>query len=171
MDFDDKTVALINARKEAQKARQDAITAYQAGQARVAKERADQEVVKIKAVTIAEKEKDVAVLTAEKKKDVAELAAKEAAERKKEKIYLAQAKKAELDIADGLSERARYQIDATKEATIKSAEHLSKWVGPKIVMSGGSGSGGQGGIENALMIKMMSDMVGKHVGGNMKKAE
>lgn len=174
MDFDDKTVALIEARKEAQKAKQDAITAEEKGKARIAAEKATQEVEKIKQVTIAEKEKEVAELQAQKEKSVAVTQAekeKEVATLQKLKeeqlkqatILKAEAKKRELEIADGLSERAKYEIDKKTEATIKSAEALSKWVGPKIVMSGGS-DGGQGGsgVEKALMIKMMSDMVADH---------
>lgn len=172
MKFDDKTVALINARKEAQKARQDAITAYQEGQARVAKERAAQEVVKIKAVTIAEKDKDVAVLEAKKKKEVAEYAALESAEKKKAKILIAQAKKAELDIADGLSDRVKYQIDAMKEATIESAKHLATFKGPEIVFTGGSGSsGGSSGLETVLMVEMVRKLTNEHVKSSMSTAK
>jgi len=161
MRFDDKTVALINARKEAQKARQDAITAYQEGQARIAKEKATQEVEKIKQVTIAEKEKAVAVLNAERKKEVAALAAQEAMQKKKAKILLAQAKKSELDIADGLSERAKYQIDKQTEATIESAKYFSKWQGPRVVVTGSGGKGGSG-LGDVLMLEKYMEIGAKN---------
>jgi len=171
MDFDKKTVKLIEARKDAQLAKQSAITAFQNGQARIAEERATQEVEKIKQVTIAEKEaavasiqaekeKAVAVTQATKEKEVATLAKEREKELKQATILKAQAKKQELLIADGLSERAKYEIDANKDAKIGVAEHMSKWVGPKIVMgAGGSGSNSGSGVENALMIKMMNDMI------------
>ena len=171
MHFDSKTVKLIEARKDAQLAKQDAITAFQNGQARIAKERATQEVEKIKQVTIAEKEaevaridaerqKSVAVTKAEKEKMVAKLQKERERELKEATILKAQAKKQELQIADGLSERAKYTIDKQTEAKVKVAQALAKWVGPRIVMSGDS-KGSAGGVENALMIKMMSDMVDK----------
>lgn len=168
MRFDSKTVALINARKEAQKARQDAITAYQEGQAKIAKEKATQEVEKIKQVTIAEKEKAVAVLDAERKKEVAALAAKEAAEKKKEKVLLAQAKKAELEIADGLSERAQYEIDKRTEATIESAKYFSKWVGPQIVVTGSGGKGGSG-LGDVLMLERYMEINAKNAKNMIQK--
>lgn len=163
MDFDPKTVALIEARKDAQKAKQDAITAFQNGQARVATEKANQEVEKIKQVTIAEKEKDVAVLNAQREKEVAELNAKKAEQEALATITTAEAKKKQLQLADGLSDRAKYEIDARKEATIESAKHYSQWKGPEIVVNGSSGSGG--GLESVLMLEryqaMLSDRLVK----------
>ena len=159
MKFDSKTVALIEAKKDAKKAKQDAITAFENGQAKVATEKATQEVEKIKQVTIAEKEKDVAVLNATRKKEVAELAALEAKEKKKAKVLMAQAKKAELDIADGLSELAKYTIDKQTEATIESAKFYSKWVGPQIVVTGQGGGSGGSGLGDVLMLERYQAML------------
>lgn len=158
MDFDDKLEALINARKDAQKAAQDAITEKAKGEASIAKEKALQEVDKIRLVTIADKEAQVATIEAEKNFNVQEFKTKQAAEAKKATILAAEAKKQELLIADGLSELARYTIDANVKATIGVAEHLSKWVGPQIVMTGGSDGKGGGGVQDALMIQMMQQI-------------
>jgi hypothetical protein len=144
------------AKQEAIRAKQDAITAEEQGRANVAKAKYEKEV-----------EKEKAVVEAQKKFEVAQLQAKEAGEKKKAVILAAEAKKQELLIADGLSERAKYEIDKRTEAIVKSAEALSKWVGPQVVFSGGGdGKTGQSGIENALMIKMMDDMVKSHVNPN-----
>lgn len=136
------------AKQEALRAKQDAIKAEEQGKANAAKSKWAQETINAKEVALAEKNLKVA-----------ELAAKTEAQNKKKKILAAEAVKAELQIADGLSARAKYQIDADVKAKIGVAEHMSKWVGPKFVMgSGGNGSGGSG-IENALMIKMMTELV------------
>lgn len=61
-------------------AKQQALTAVEKGKARVAEEKAEQEVVKIREVTQAEKERDVAILNAQREKEVARLAAEKAIE-------------------------------------------------------------------------------------------
>lgn len=157
MDFDSKLLALIDARKDAQKATQDAITEKARGEAKIAAEKATQEVDKIKQVTIAEKEKAVAVLTAEKEKDVAYQKRLAEEENKKATILKAEAKKQELLIADGLSKREEYALQIQKETAIGVAEHLAKWKGPEIVMTGG-GDGKGSGVEDALMITMMQQL-------------
>ena len=157
--FDPTVEASIAARKdeamktelskqEALRAKQEAITAEEQGKSNVATAKYTEEVVKIKAVTVAQKELEVA-----------QLQAKQALEQKKQKIAVAQGIAEELRIADGLSERDKYQIDADVKRDIGVAEHMSKWVGPQIVMTGGDSKGGSSGIENALMIKMMNDMI------------
>ena len=158
MDFDPTLLGLIEARKDAQKARQEAVTAKAAGDALIAEERARQEIEKIKQVTIAQKDKQVAELKAEKEYEVAKFAALAAKQEKVKKIAVAEGIAEELRIADGLSEREKYQIDADVRRDIGVAEHMSKWVGPQIVAGGGTGGTGSG-IENALMIKMMQELV------------
>lgn len=152
-DFDKAVEAMIAKRKdeamktelakqEAIRAKQDAITTAEQGKANVAKAKYEEEVIKEKAVVVAQR-----------KFEVATLAAKEANQEKKKKILLAEAKRAELDIADGLSAYAEYKINKDVEAKIGVAKALATWVGPKIVMTGGGD--GSGGVENALMIQMM----------------
>jgi hypothetical protein len=137
------------AKQAALRAQQDAITAEEQGKADVAKAKYVKEVELIEATT-----------KAREKFEVAEFAAKEAEQEKIKKILVAEGIKQELLLADGLSARDKYQIDADVKRDIGVAEHMSKWVGPQIVMAGGEGkSGGGSGVENALMIKMMSEMV------------
>ena len=136
------------AKQAALRAQQDAITAEEQGKADVAKEKYVKEVELVAATT-----------KAREKFEVAEFKAKEAAQDKIAKILAAEAVKQELLIADGLSAKAKYQSDANVKRDIGVAEHMSKWVGPQIVMAGGSGGNTASGIENALMIKMMSEMV------------
>jgi len=136
------------AKQAALRAQQDAITAEEQGKADVAKEKYVKEVELVAATT-----------KARENFEVAEFKAKEAAQDKIAKILAAEAVKQELLIADGLSARDKYQIDADVKRDIGVAEHMSKWVGPQIVMAGGEGGSKGSGIENALMIKMMSEMV------------
>ncbi len=161
MKFDDKTIALIEAKKNAKRAQQDAITAYEEGQAKVAQKKAEQEAIKIEAVTIAQKEKDVAVLDAQREKEVATLNAEKAKQEKKTAVLLAQAKKAELDIADGLSERVKYVVDKQTEATIESAKHFAQWKGPEIVINGGGSGKGGSNLGDALMLNQYMSILEK----------
>ena len=77
-----------------------------------------------------------------------------------EDVEIAKGTAEELRIADGLSEKDKYEIDAKVKRDIGVAEHMSKWVGPRIIMTGDGGKNSSG-IENALMIKMMNDLVMK----------
>lgn len=160
-DFDDLVENMIAKRKEeamktelakqaAIRAQQDAITAEEQGKANVAEAKYVKEVELVKATTDARKEFEVA-----------EFNAKKALEEKKQKISIAEGVKQELLIADGLSAREKYQIDANVRRDIGVAEHMSKWVGPQIVAGGSNGNGGGSGIEDALMIRMMQELVTK----------
>lgn len=144
MDFDPKLTALIDSRKDAQKAEQDAITEKAKGEASIAREKAIQEVDKIKLVTIAQKEKEVAILNAEQLTAVAHQAKLKAKEEKEATILAAEAKKQELLIADGLSAKDKYTIDAAKETAIGVAKETFGGKGlnlPQIMVIGGEGKG------------------------------
>ena len=99
------------AKQSAIRAKQDAITAEEQGKANVAEAKYLEEVVKVKAVTVAEKEFAVAKLTAQKEGEL-----------KKAVILKAEAKKKELEIADGLSEREKYALNIAKETAIGVAK-------------------------------------------------
>ena len=113
MDFDDKLEGLIEARKDAQKATQDALTAKSRGEASIAKEKATQEVAKIKEVTIAEKNAEVEKINAEKLFRVAEFNAKKALEEKKALIAKGEGEAAanRLKVAAGLTPQERAEWD------------------------------------------------------------
>ena len=158
-DFDEKVVEMINKRKEeamltelskqtALRAKQAAITAEEEGLAAVAVAKYEREVELVKEVTDAKKDFEVS-----------EFDAKKALQEKAAKISRAEGVKQELLIADGLSAREKYEIDANVKRDIGVAEHMSKWVGPQIVMSGSNSKEGGGGIQDALMIKMMDDLI------------
>lgn len=142
MDFDDKLESLIEARKDAQKAQQDALTARAQGEAKVAEERARQEIEKIKEVTIAEKNKEVAVLNAEKAFEQERLAALTAIETAK-KVRAegeAQAAANRALVNAGLTPLEAATID--KETQIGVARELAKiqFPGMMIIGSGENGS-------------------------------
>ncbi len=140
IDFDDTIDALIAKKKEAEqqkvvaeanaeRAKQDAITAEEQGKARVALARADEEVEKIKAVTSAEKDKAVAELNLEKMKAEAEaILVKQSAE----------AEGAKLLVEAGLTPLERATID--KETAIGVAAEMAKIKFPGMMILGGSDS-------------------------------
>jgi len=151
------TMAIITAKAEAEKAKQDAITAEQTGLANVVKAKYEQEVEKEKAVVIAEREKEVAEIQAKKKVEVArqqKLEAEQlklaAVEYEQEQILRGQGdgayKKAVME-SDGY---AIQKIDAWKEVQIVAYSELAKqkW-SPEIVMGGGNSEGNAiGGASN-----------------------
>lgn len=141
MQFDEKLTALIEARKDAQKAQQDALTEKARGDTRIAQERANQEVEKIREVTIAEKNKEVAVLNAERDYEEARLAALTAEEtaRKTRAEGEAQAAANRALVSAGLDPLQRANIE--KETAIGIAAEMAKIDFPEMmVFGGGNGS-------------------------------
>lgn len=141
--FDEKTQELIAERKKAdqqkvvakanaEKAKQDAITAEEQGKAAVAEAEAQALV-----------EKKTAVVAAEKEKEVAEQEALQAVEEKKAIIARgqAEAESARLKVAAGLSPLERATID--KETAIGVAEKMSQVQFPQMMILGGGGGSSQ----------------------------
>ena len=74
---------------------------------------------------------------------------------------IAEAKKKELEIADGLSERAKYEIDKRTQATIESAKYFSKWQGPEVVVYGGGQGKGGSSLGDVLMLEKYMEIAYK----------
>lgn len=142
MDFDPKLQALIDSRKDAQKAEQAAITAKAEGEAKIATEKATQEISKIKEVTIAQKEKEVAVLNAQREYEVSALQAKQAGEVAKKIIAqgTAEAETNRLKVNAGLTPQERAEWDYKTKVGV--AEKLAGITFPGMMIIGG-GSNGQ----------------------------
>lgn len=143
IDFDSTIDALIAKKKEAEqqkivaqanaeRAKQDAITAEEQGKARIAQAKADEEVIKIKAVTEAEKEYEVSRLRKQRAQEDAEalLVQKEA-----------EAKAAALLVKAGLAPKDKAIID--KEKAIGIAEEMAKIQLPQIMILGSGDSAAQ----------------------------
>ncbi|MCG8452391.1 MAG: hypothetical protein MI717_04320 [Spirochaetales bacterium] len=170
IDFDETIDALIAQKKEAEqqravaranaeRARQDAITAEEQGKARIAQARADEEVAKITDVTKAEKEKEVAVLSAQKELQVAELARQTAEEEAKALLAKerAEALANQLKVEAGLTPQERAQVE--KEIAIGVASELAKTQFPQI-MNFGAETGVTNPLE-AVGYNQMLDLVNK----------
>ncbi len=140
IQFDEKTNELISKRKEAdqqkvvaksnaERAKQDTITAEEQGKANVALAEAEALV-----------EKKRAVIAAEKEKEVAAQQALQAEEQKKAIIAKgeAEAEAARLKVAAGLTPLDKAMID--KETAIGVAEKLAKVQFPQMMVIGGGGS-------------------------------
>lgn len=142
-DYDPKVQELIDKKKEAnqmkvvstanaEKAKQDAITAEEQGKARVAEAKANAEVEKITAVVEAEKKADVAKLQA--------LQAKYEAEKVAE-IGKAEAEVARQKVAAGLSPLEKATLE--KETAIGIAKEIANVKFPEtMVIAGGGKEGG-----------------------------
>jgi regulator of protease activity HflC (stomatin/prohibitin superfamily) len=141
IDFDPTIDALISKKKEAEqmkvvakanaeKAKQDAITAREQGNARIAIEKANQEVEKIKETTIAQKNFEVSQL---QRKQAEQDAAAEITKGK------ALAEVSKLKVQAGLTPLERATID--KETKIGVAAELAKVQFPGMMIIGGGGNG------------------------------
>lgn len=143
--FDAAVMLSINKRKEeamktelskqtALRAKQDAITSAQQGLANVAKAKYEEEVTLTRATT-----------KARQVFEVAEFEKKTAKENKAAAILRAEGVKQELLLADGLSARAKYQIDANVKQAIGVAEKTFGGNGIQFpsVMVNGTGKNGQ----------------------------
>lgn len=174
IDFDPTIDALITKKKEAEqmkvvakanaeKAKQDAITAREQGNARIAVERANQEVEKIKETTIAQKNFEVSQL---QRKQAEQDAAAEVTKGK----ALAEVNK--LKVQAGLTPLEKATID--KETKIGVAAELAKVQFPGMMIIGG-GNGGSAtnpfdavGLESFMRI---NDRLNKNKAKNVKDEE
>lgn len=159
----DKEMTNIENAAKAETAKQTAITKEAEGRARVAEEKANQEVEKIREVTKAEKEKAVAVMNAEKAFKVAEYEAKTAIENAK-KIRAEGEAQAAIDAAKrraGLSPEREAEI--RKETIIGVAQALAtspqKWV-PDIMITGDNGKSNANPMD-AVGLNMLMDITNR----------
>lgn len=150
-EYDDKINELIARKKDAEqnkvvaqanaeKAKQDAITAEEQGKARIAEARANAEVQKATEVTEAEKRSEIARIKAEQEKEVARLAS-EQAKFEAEKIKAqgeAEAYAAKKKVEAGLTPLEKANIE--KETKIGIAKALASVKFPdRMVVAGGNG--------------------------------
>ena len=144
-----------NARANALRAEQDAITVAKQGEADAAKAKWDQEVVKAQQVTLAEQ-----------KLEVAKLAAEAAAQTKREQILLgegeAERKRLVMNADGALDPKLKAYIEVNAKYAEAIAKYQGDWV-PKVVMgsAGGKGNGAQD------MIDLLSVKTAKELGLDM----
>jgi len=156
--FDPKVNEMIAARKDeamktelakqsAIRAKQDALTAEEQGKANVATAKYKQEVVKVEAVTIAQKEFEVAQYNAKKEE-----------ENKKATIYKGQAEAEanRLKVAAGLSPQERAEWDYKIKVGV--AAELAKVNVPTIMVGGADAKGGVSPMD-AVGVKMLLDIM------------
>lgn len=135
-----KVVAMANA----EKAKQDAITAEEQGKARIAEARANAEVVKATEVTNAQKVAEIAKIKANQEKEVARLAA-EQAKFEAEKIKAqgeAEAYAAKKKVEAGLTPREKAEFE--RDTKIGIAKALASVQFPTRMVVSGSGTNGSG---------------------------
>lgn len=163
------TMAIITAKAEAERAKQDAITAEEKGKANVMSAKYEKEQEKIRAVVDAEKAKEVAVIAAEQQVSVAEQVK---LEQEQLKLAAYEEKKRLIALGQGEAERKRLvmqadgalqqKLDAYIKVNMNYANALThqKWV-PEIVM-GTSGEGNDGSsatdMINLLTLKAAKDL-------------
>lgn len=171
IDYDDTIDALIAKKKEAEqqrvvakanaeKSKQDTITARERANAEIAIAKGTEEVEKIKAVTQAEKEKAVAILSAQKDFESAKLARLTAEQDALATTTTgrAQAEINRLKVSAGLTPQERAEFDVQREVGIAKA--LAKTKFPEVMIFGGNGGNGLNPFD-ALGLKAMREMVGK----------
>lgn len=103
------TMAIITAKANAERAKQDAITTEEQGKANVMKAKYEQEVEKEKAVVVAEREKEVATINAMRQ---VEVAAQQKLEMEQKKLAAAEYKQQQILLGEGDSEYKRLVIEA-----------------------------------------------------------
>lgn len=114
---------------------------------------------KQEALIKAVKEKEMAEITAQKELEVSKLLKLAVDQRAQATIVQAKADKEKLELAKGLSEYDRFNIEMDVKKQIGVAEALSKGIAtmqlPKIIMSDGSAAGNNKGVAN-----MPADIMG-----------
>jgi len=137
------------AKQSAIRAKQDALTAEEEGKANVATAKYKQEVVKIAAVIVAQKEYEVAELNA-KKED----------ENRKAKIFIGQgeAEAARLKVKAGLTPQERVEWDYKTKVGV--AAELAKVNVPSILVGGSDAKSGVSPMD-AIGVNMLLDIMNK----------
>lgn len=145
----------------AETAKQTALKEEAEGKARVAKAKADQEVIKITEVTKAEKEKAVAELEARKEYEVARLAALTAQEEAK-KIKAqgeaeAAANRAKVTAGATPQEKLEWEYK-TKVGIAEALAKSSQPLVPQIMMNGADGKNNSNSAMDAVGLNMLMNL-------------
>ena len=162
------TMAIITAKANAERARQDAITAESQGLADVMKAKYEKEVVKAQAIVDAEREKEVAIISA---KQAVEVAKQQKLQQEQNKLAMHEYESAEK--ARGRGDAAYKQmvmeadgalqakLEAWKEVNFRFAEEFGKqkWV-PEISMGGAgtSDTSAANDLIDLLKVKTAKDL-------------
>jgi regulator of protease activity HflC (stomatin/prohibitin superfamily) len=162
------TMAIITAKANAERAKQDTITAEEQGKANVMKARYEKEVEKQKAIVEADKTKEVAVIKAKQKVSVAEQSRLEAEQKK---LAAVEYKQEQILRGEGDGEYKRLVMEADGALAQKletyryaidrwaSAVEKQKWV-PEIQMgsSNGQSTNAANQMVELLMVKTAKDL-------------
>jgi len=162
------TMAIITAKANAERAKQDAITAEEQGKANVMTAKYEKEVLKEQAIVDAQRAKQVAVITAEQKVEVARQNKLEAEQKK---LAAVEYKQEQILRGEGDGEYKRLVMEADGALQQKletyqrvmgyfaSAIEKQKWV-PEIQMGGSEGGGGDAAMAliEMLTIKTAKDL-------------
>ncbi len=156
------TMAIITAKANAERAKQDAITSEEQGKANVMTAKYEKEVIKEQALVDAEREKQVAVIAAQQR---VEVASQQRLEAEQKKLAAAEYKQEQIlrGEGDGSYKRLVMEADGALEQKLDTYKKVmgyfanaiekQKWV-PEIQMSGGSEGGG--GDAAMALIEMLS---------------
>jgi hypothetical protein len=169
------TMAIITAKANAERAKQDAITSEEQGKANVMTAKYEKEVVKEKALVDAQREKEVAVISAQKSVEVAR---QQKLEAEQKKLAAAEYKQEQIlrGEGDGAYKRIVMEADGALSQKLATYERVmnrfaeavekQKWV-PEVQM-GGQNSGGDSAM---TLIEMMGVKAAKDLALDMKIKE
>jgi len=159
-DKREATMAIITSKANAERAKQDAITAEQQGLANVQTAKYLEEVEKVKQVVIAERVAEVAVIAATQLVDVAKQKKAQAEQMKEAAVFT---KAEQILLGEGESERKRLvmeadgaleiKVDAWKEVNFAYAREFGKQKWVSEVTMGNSGGGASGSAAQDLIGK------------------
>jgi hypothetical protein len=168
------TMAIITAKANAERAKQDAITSEEQGKANVMSARYEKEVVKEQAIVDAQRAKEVAVIAAEQQVEVAR---QQRLEAEQKKLAAAEYKQEQVlrGEGDGAYKRLVMEADGALQQKLEtyqrvmgyfaSAIEKQKWV-PEIQM--GTGTDGAGGDAAMKLIEMLSVKAAKDLALDLK---
>jgi len=170
------TMAIITAKANAERAKQDAITAEEQGKANVMTAKYEQEVLKEKAVVVAEREKQVAVIKATQQVDVATQAKLEAEQKKLAAVEYKQEQVLRGE-GDGEYKRLVMEADGALAQRLATYERVSKMnasalaqhrLVPDFVMGASEGSNSATRLVDMLTAKTAKDLALDMQMGNSK---
>jgi len=129
-------MAVATAKAKAQEAEQNKLTLEAQGKANVAKARYEEEQIKVRAVVVANREKEVNVIAAEQRKEVAALDKEAAALKKQEQILLGQGEAERKRLVLAADGALKQKLETYEKVMAIWADAHSKRLVPTVIMGG-----------------------------------
>jgi len=151
-------MAVATAKAKAQEAEQNKLTLEAQGKANVAKARYEEEQIKVRAVVVANREKEVQVIAGEQRKAVAKLDKEAAALTKQQQILLGQGEAERKRLVLAADGALKQKLETYEKVMSIWADAFSKRKVPSVIMGGGGVDGDALSMSDVMSLMAMRQL-------------